>query len=142
MPELHVARLRRAAGFTLIELLIAVVVVAILAAIAYPSYTEHVRKSRRATAQAALMDIASKQQAYLLDRRAYTDRLGDLSFAAPAEIANAYNFAIVVDNAATPMTFVVTATPINAQTASGELPLTLDQSGAKTPAGKAGYWGK
>ena len=35
-------------GFTLIELLIAVVIIGIIASIAYPSYAEHVRKGRRA----------------------------------------------------------------------------------------------
>ncbi|MFZ4285277.1 type IV pilin protein [Variovorax sp. HJSM1_2] len=42
-------------GFTLIEVMITVVVVAILAAIAYPSYTEQVAKGRRAEAQATLL---------------------------------------------------------------------------------------
>jgi prepilin-type N-terminal cleavage/methylation domain-containing protein len=45
-------------GFTLIELMIAVVVIAILAAIAYPSYQDSVRKSRRADAKSALMEHA------------------------------------------------------------------------------------
>lgn len=40
---------RRASGFTLLELMITVAVVGILAAVAYPSYTEYVAKSRRAT---------------------------------------------------------------------------------------------
>lgn len=46
-------------GFTLIELMITVVVVAILAAIAYPAYTEQIAKGRRAEAQATL--LASQQ---------------------------------------------------------------------------------
>ena len=44
-----------AQGFTLIELMITVAVVGILAAIAYPSYNEHVRKTRRADARAVLL---------------------------------------------------------------------------------------
>ena len=44
-------------GFTLIELLIAVAIVGILSAIAYPSYQQHVMKTKRAEAQAQLMEL-------------------------------------------------------------------------------------
>ena len=129
-------------GFTLIELMVAVAIVGILAAIAFPSYGSYVRKSKRATAQAALVDMASKQQAYLLDRRAYSTALADIGFAAPQEVVNAYTFTVVADNAASPMQFTATATPIGAQTAQGELSLTINQAGARTPAATSGYWGK
>jgi len=52
----------RAAGFTLIELMIAVVVVAILAAIAIPSYLDSVRKSRRSDAHTALTAVQQAQE--------------------------------------------------------------------------------
>jgi type IV pilus assembly protein PilE len=132
----------RSRGFTLIEVMITVAVLAIISAIAYPSYTNHVRKARRATAQAALMDIGAKQQAYLLDRRGYANKLSDLGFAMPQEINGAYTIADpVVDNGASPMTFTITATPVNAQASGGEQALTLNQAGVRTPA-KAGYWGQ
>ncbi len=129
-------------GFTLVELMVAVAIVGILAAIAYPSYGSYIRKSKRATAQAALVDMASKQQAYLLDRRAYSTALADIGFAAPQEVVNAYTFTVVADNAASPMRFTATATPIGAQTAQGELALTINQAGARAPAATSGYWGK
>lgn len=140
--DFHCGSSRRHGGFTLIELMITVAVVAILAAVAYTSYTEHIRKSRRATAQAALMDLASKQQAYLLDRRAFAATAAELAFALPSELDGRYTLTLVADNAASPRTFLATATPINIQAKNDEQPLTIDQAGTRTPAGRTGYWGK
>lgn len=57
-PAIQPQQRQRAFGFTLIELLIAVAVVAILAAIAYPTYQDQVRKAHRADAKAALLELA------------------------------------------------------------------------------------
>lgn len=46
------------AGFTLVELMIVVVVIGILSAVAYPNYTEYVRKGHRAEARAGLLQAA------------------------------------------------------------------------------------
>jgi type IV pilus assembly protein PilE len=76
-PTLRTAR----RGFTLIELMIAVAVIGILAAIAYPSYTQHVRKSRRAEAKAALLDLAARQERYFSINNRYADAPDDLGYA-------------------------------------------------------------
>jgi len=60
-------------GFTLIELMITLVVVGILAAIAYPAYTEQVRKTRRSDAMAALMRTAQVLERCYTEFNAYND---------------------------------------------------------------------
>lgn len=57
-------RLKRQQGVTLIEMMIAVAIIGILAAIAYPSYQEHVQRSRRAAAQGDLLEIAQRLERY------------------------------------------------------------------------------
>jgi type IV pilus assembly protein PilE len=132
-------------GFTLIELMITVAVVGLLAAVAYPNYTSYIRKGKRATAQAALMDLAGRQQTYLLDRRTYlaisTDTdLTTLGFAPPSEISTDYTFRCA-SAACTTTAFTVTATPSAALIAKGEQTLSITEAGVKTPVA-TGYWGK
>lgn len=66
-------RVARSTGFTLIELMVVVAVVAILGAIAYPSYQAHINKSRRADAQVGLVELAQFME------RHYTSNGGYLS---------------------------------------------------------------
>lgn len=62
----------RAQGFTLIELMIVVAVVGILAAIAYPSYQEHVKESRRSNARVDLLQLAQFMERYYTSNGRYT----------------------------------------------------------------------
>jgi type IV pilus assembly protein PilE len=131
---------RKSRGFTLIELMITVAVIAILARLAYPAYTSYIRKGKRATAQAALMDLASKEQSYLLDRRVYTATLSDLNFTTPGEISGAYTISVVC-NPVDCTGFTATATRSGSQAVAGELDMSITNTGAKTPANTRGYWG-
>ena len=78
-------------GFTLIELMITVAVVAILSALAYPSFQGAMMKNRRAAAQAYLSDVAQKQQQYLMDARAYTNDNAVLKVTQPADVTRYYD---------------------------------------------------
>jgi type IV pilus assembly protein PilE len=122
-------------GFTLIDVLITVAIVAILTAIAYPSYQSAIRKSHRAAAESHLADVAQRQQQYLLDQRSYASSVSTLSMTTPATVTPYYTIAVAVA-AGPPPSFTASATPIGAQASdlSGQA-LTISNTGAKGPYG-------
>jgi type IV pilus assembly protein PilE len=70
-PLLSYARTVRAAGFTLIELMIVVAVMAILAAIAVPMYTDYVTRSRIIDGTTKLANVRTQMEKYFMDNRTY-----------------------------------------------------------------------
>ncbi|MGV3741145.1 MAG: type IV pilin protein [Burkholderiaceae bacterium] len=124
-------------GFTLIELMVTVAIVAILAAVAIPSYQQYVIRGHRTAAQAQMMDIANRQQQYLLANRAYATKsaLEAGGYVLPSEVGARYSYDItgLAEPNALP-TFSIVFTPIRGQAGDGELVLTSE--GDKSPAGK------
>ena len=129
------ARARGAPGFTLIELMITLAIVAVLAAIAWPSYQQHVKRGRRASAKATMMDLASREQQYLLANRGYanTTALQAAGYTFPGDVSPYYTWAVDLGPGPTP-TFTITLTAIGSQASDGAL--TLDQAGYRTPLAK------
>jgi type IV pilus assembly protein PilE len=138
--------MRLARGFTLIEVMIVVVIVAILAAIGYPSYQNHLRKGARASAQVEMLKVADRQAQHLLDARNYAigpGALSALNITLPAEVTSKYTVTITAadgtDTPSTPASYTISATPITggAQVQDGQL--TLTHTGGKTRAGNPGW---
>jgi len=124
--------MRKSKGFTLIELMIVVIVVAILTAIALPTYRESIRKGNRRAAQSAMMEIVNQEHQYFIANRVYADETV-LLYALPPEVAQNYTYA-VVPGAGPPPDFTVNFTAINGQVIDGDL--SVNSAGVKTPAGK------
>jgi type IV pilus assembly protein PilE len=110
--------MRRERGFTLIEMMIVVAVVAILAAVGYPSYRDHVARGQRSQGQQVLLDLAQRQEQYLLDRRQYNSDPGaSPGLGITTALPNGFKYTIPnplagVNNATVPPTYFVCIDPV------------------------------
>jgi type IV pilus assembly protein PilE len=94
----------RGRGFTLIELVITMLIAATLAAIAIPSYSNYVRKSRRVEARSALLDMASLEERYFSTQNVYSQVPGDLGFSSAYPVVVGSGYYQVTVTTATPGT--------------------------------------
>jgi type IV pilus assembly protein PilE len=132
-------------GMTLIELMVVVAIVAILGAIAYPSYQSYIIRANRSAAQQLMLKIASREEQYRLDAKTYTVTLGGTSgmnivedgwdcTTTVTQCSNArYRITVALD-AGPPPGYTITATSTGPQVSDGNL--TLNALGTKTPADK------
>lgn len=117
-------------GFTIIELMIVVGIVAILVALALPSYTDYIRKAKRAEAEQLLLNWANLQEIWRANNPTYDD---GTNISIPTH--DDYTFTVTGTSS---FAYVLTADPQNDQAYDkdkGQLcdPLTFDQSGTKGP---------
>jgi type IV pilus assembly protein PilE len=124
--------MRRHSGFTLIELMIAVIVIAILTAIAYPSYKSHLMRGYRNAGKQFLADVAQRQEQYLLDQRQYAPTLAALNMTVPAEVAARYQApAFTVPAGATPPTYSISLAPAATGIMTGDGALIINSLGQR-----------
>ncbi|HVI55284.1 MAG TPA: type IV pilin protein [Luteibacter sp.] len=113
---------RRSSGFTLIELMIVVAIIAILAAIAIPTYRDYVTRSKLTEAQNLLTDYRTKMEQYFQDNRTYVSSGTTCGATLPSSPKNYFTYTCT----GTASTFLATATGTTGQGADG-FTFTIDQ---------------
>ena len=140
-------------GFTLIELLITVAVVAILAAIALPSYKQYITRGKIQEAASTLADLRNKMEQYYMDNHRYSTTPGGGTCAIsdfgpttspyptgyPRVKYFSYSCASGTNTAAGDQSYKITATGI-ASESMGLFKFTIDQSNVKQTTGVPADW--
>lgn len=111
-------------GFTLIELMIVIAIIGILASIAFPSYTNYVKKGKAAEATSTLADLKVKMEQFYQDNRTYVG-------GACAPTSGAKYFTYTCSVAATASAYTLQAAGKAAE-GMGNFNFTVDQSNTKT----------
>lgn len=122
---------RRNSGFTLIELMIVVLVIGILAAIAYPSYARYVEQARRADGKSALLDAAQRLERCHTQNNTYANCM-------VFPVTSPDGFYSVDATVMEPMAFTLTAAPQGAQAASPCETYSLASNGVRGVTGTLG----
>ena len=121
-------------GMTLIELMIVVGIVAILLALAYPSYVDYVRKANRGDAHQMLLNWSINQEIFRSNNPSYAD---EDALAAPVDVDGTYEYSAVADATSYTLTAVAQGDQAKDKSRSGVSgeceTLTLNQNGVKTP---------
>ncbi len=132
---------RHMRGITLIELMIVVVVIGILAAVAYPNYQEFTARAKRNEARAALLRLATNQERFYLNNNTFTQDLTQIGFATTPTWVTETGYYSVQVTQADATNFSATATYLHG---GGEatkcLTFTIDGRGGKASGPDTNCW--
>ena len=125
-------------GFTLIEIMVTVAIVAILAAVALPSYRQYIIRAARTQAQTELMQLVDVQEKIYLNSNSYAFNVtggytgnssGGLGLSTGKISSNRYDVTLV--NTVLSQTFTLVATPVTGSTQQNDGNLSVTESGVK-----------
>jgi type IV pilus assembly protein PilE len=132
---------RNMSGITLIELMIVVVVVSILAAIAFPNYQEFSARAKRNEARAALLRLATNQERFYLNNNTFTQDLTSLGFSATPTWTTETGYYTIQVTAADATNFTATATYLQGGSEATKCStFTIDGRGARTSGPETNCW--
>lgn len=123
-------------GFTLIELMIAVAVLGVIVAVAYPAYIDFLERSRRAEAHEALQNAATLQEQFYNNNKGYSGSLSDLGISAATENDH-YQLSLSTGNTigGFAQSYTISASAQGAQASDTDCAtIQLDSSGTRSPA--------
>jgi type IV pilus assembly protein PilE len=138
MTRAELPRPPHIAGVTLIELLVALAIVAIVCAVAYPSYQRHVARTHRNAAAACLYLHAQYMERFFTTNLTYMDAVPVVACRRENGMDQRYTFAVTISGDG--RGFVARATPIGAQASLDAAcgTLSLDHAGIREP--RNGCW--
>ena len=117
-------------GFTLIELMIVIAVIGIIAAIAIPSYSQYVVRSKRGDAMAALLSASQAVERFKSNNNFSYSGVNAPFARIPADsVAGKQNYDVAIANLSS-TTYTITASPVNSMSGKDDV-LSLDQDGNK-----------
>jgi type IV pilus assembly protein PilE len=130
---------KRSKGFSLIELMVVVAIVGVLASVAFPSFMNSIRKSRRSDALIALGAAQQSQERYRLSHSTYGGTASAIGISGNSE-AGLYTIAI---SGNTGTDYVLTASAVSSKSQASDTDctsITITKSGATTTNAPTACW--
>jgi prepilin-type N-terminal cleavage/methylation domain len=129
-------KIRSNQGVTLVELMIVVLLIAVIAAVALPSYTNYIIRSNRGDAADQITAVMFQQERFQTRNRRYTDDLTDLGYGTNPLLSEQGLYNVSASNCAgeadTNNCVLLMATPVAGGAQVNDGPLTLDSRGNRT----------
>lgn len=124
-------------GFTLLEVLLVVALTGVLASLAWPSFQQQVVRGKRQAAQIQMLEIATRQQQFLLTQQRYANQreLETSGYRLPDAVARDYRYQLVLGSGVWP-SFVLSFIPQTNSSQQTDGALLLHSDGRREPEGR------